>query len=157
PCGEGTGGSLAIIRAPFPETHMPHDPFASLAVLPLVLAALPAQEERNEWARAPKPRPDCTIFSPLDLPSPNRLRTGAGAPGPDYWQQQADYRIDVTLDPGNRMVRGHEHVVYSNNSPDPLDYLWVHLKQNVLRPDSIGSLIGGGNAVGGPSEPSDGV
>ncbi len=86
----------------------------------LVLAtALPAQR-RDEWARAPQPRPDRTIFSPLDLPAPNRLRTASGAPGPDYWQQEVHYRIDVSLDPPARMVRGRESVTYVNHSPDPL-------------------------------------
>ena len=117
---------------------------------------LPAQN-RDEYARAPKPRQDVTIFSPLDLPSPNRLRTAAGAPGPDYWQQQVDYKIAATLDPATRTVTGKEHVTYHNRSPEALDFVWVHLEQNILRKDSIGTLTDGGAAVGGPSEPSDGV
>lgn len=122
----------------------------------LFAASLPAQRG-DEFARKPGVRADVTIFSPLDLPAPNRMRTGSGAPGPDYWQQRVDYVIDVALEPDTRTIRGNEHVVYHNNSPDPLDYLWVHLEQNVLRADSIGSLTGGGEAVGGPSEASDGV
>lgn len=128
---------------------------AALATLAVVLA-LPAQG-RDEFARKPQLRPDVTIFSPLDLPTPNRLRTAAGAPGPDYWQQRVDYRIDVALDPSTRTVSGSEQVTYHNQSPEALDFLWVHLEQNILRKDSIGTLTGGGDAVGGPSEPSDGV
>ncbi|MCA8977349.1 MAG: M1 family metallopeptidase, partial [Planctomycetes bacterium] len=121
-------------------------------------ASLPAQMFGNdEFARKPGPRPDHTIFSPLDLPAPNRMRTGSGAPGPDYWQQQVDYRIDVALEPETRTVRGQERVTYHNNSPDPLDYLWVHLEQNILKPDSIGALTDGGAAVGGPSDAGAGV
>lgn len=111
----------------------------------------------NQYARMPGIRPDVTIFSPLDLPSPNRYRTASGAPGPDYWQQQVDYQIDVSLDPEKRLIEGKEHVTYVNNSPDPLDYVWVHLEQNILRQDSIGNLIGGQRAVGGASDPSEGV
>lgn len=98
-----------------------------------------------------------SIFAPLDLPAPNRYRSASGAPGPDYWQQEADYAIRVSLDPARRLVHGREKVTYRNHSPDPLDYLWVHLEQNRLRPDSIGARIGGGRAVGGASEPSEGV
>ena len=75
----------------------------------------------------------------------------------DYWQQRVDYTIDVTLDPATRTVDGRERVTYANRSPDTLTFLWVHLEQNVLRADSIGSLTEGGAAVGGPSENSDGV
>jgi len=130
---------------------------ATAVLLVAVLAPDLAAQRRDEFARAPGLRPDVTIFSPLDLPAPTRLRTGSGAPGPDYWQQRADYRIDVALDPTTRTVSGREHVTYHNNSPDPLDYLWVHLEQNILRKDSIGSLTDGGAAVGGPSENSDGI
>src|SRR5262245_52810316 len=126
----------------------------------LVFALPPAllAQNRDEYARAPKPRPDVTIFSPLDLPTPNRVRTASGAPGPDYWQQRVDYRIDARLDAIERRLTGSEQVTYHNNSPDALEYLWVHLEQNILRKDSIGSLVGGGEAVGsGPSDHTEGV
>ncbi len=116
-----------------------------------------AAQKRDEFARAPAPRTDVTIFSPLDLPTPNRMRTASGAPGPDYWQQQVDYRIETELDPIARTVKGREIVTYFNRSPETLDYLWVHLEQNILRKDSISSQTDGGAAVGGPSEHSDGV
>lgn len=149
---------------PFESTMLrslaPSPALRALAFSLLGLASLlPAQERQRagEDARAPGIRPDVTIFSPLDLPTPDRLRTASGAPGPDYWQQRVDYRIDVELDPGTRSVRGREHVTYHNNSPEALTFLWVHLEQNVLRKDSIGSMTEGGAAVGGPSENSDGV
>ena len=139
-----------MLRPPSPR-HL-----AALLLSACLPTLLPAQN-RDEYARAPKPRQDVTIFSPLDLPTPNRLRTAAGAPGPDYWQQQVDYRIAATLDPATRTVTGKEHVTYHNRSPETLDFVWVHLEQNILRKDSIGTLTDGGAAVGGPSEPSDGV
>ena len=131
--------------------------FLVLSVLLLsVVASLPAQR-RDEFARAPGVRPDHTIFSELDLPTPNRIRTGSGAPGADYWQQRVDYRIDVTLTPETRTVSGRERVYYSNNSPDSLEYIWVHIEQNVLRKDSIGSLTNGSSAMGGPTDYNEGV
>src|SRR5471030_3273771 len=81
---------------------------------------------------------DPTItFAPLDVaPSPNRYRSGNGAPGPDYWQNRADYQITARLDPKDKTLTGEETITYTNNSPDPLDVLWVQLDQNIYRRDA---------------------
>lgn len=81
-----------------------------------------------------------TVFSPLDLPAVSAVRLGSGAPGPAYWQQRADYRIDATLHEGERAVSATGTITYHNNSPDPLAYVWLHLEQNLFRADSLGSL-----------------
>lgn len=81
-----------------------------------------------------------TIFSPLDLPAPTSIRLGSGAPGPDYWQQRADYVIDTTLDDDARRVTGRARITYHNHSPHTLDFLWLHLEQNLFREGSDGSL-----------------
>lgn len=52
-----------------------------------------------------------------------------------YWQQKADTRIDVTLDDKSHMLRGHESFVYTNNSPDTLRYLYIHLWPNAYSHD----------------------
>ncbi|GAA0891705.1 M1 family metallopeptidase [Fulvivirga kasyanovii] len=65
------------------------------------------------------------------LPTPNSYRTGSGAPGVNYWQQQADYKIDVAIDDKKQILTGSETIKYYNNSPDVLTYLWVQLDQNV--------------------------
>ena len=65
------------------------------------------------------------------IPTPNSYRTGSGSPGHEYWQQQADYDIEVTLDDQNQSITGSETITYTNNSPDALGYLWVQLDQNV--------------------------
>ncbi|MDP7070674.1 MAG: M1 family metallopeptidase [Phycisphaerales bacterium] len=75
-----------------------------------------------------------------DLPSPNRFRSGSGAPGPDYWQQQVDYDIQVRLDTTSHRLDGHESITYHNNSPDTLHWLWVQLDQNRFRPNARGRL-----------------
>ncbi len=81
-------------------------------------------------------RPD--PFYPIDmwLASPNEQRLGSGAPGPGYWQQRADYEIDVSLDDERQRLSGRESVTYENRSPHSLDYLWFQLEQNAYRPDS---------------------
>lgn len=71
-----------------------------------------------------------------ELRSPNTFRTASGAPGANYWQQKADYEIDVTVDEKNLRVIGSETVTYTNNSPDPLRYLWIQLDQNMRAQDS---------------------
>ncbi len=70
------------------------------------------------------------------LPTPTAVRTASGAPGRDYWQQRADYVIDVTLDDENQRVSGTETVTYTNRSPDDLGYLWMQLDANIFKPDS---------------------
>jgi len=79
-------------------------------------------------------------FRQLDevLPDPNRVRAANGAPGPDYWQQQADYKIAVTLDDVNQRLTGSETIRYTNNSPLSLSYLWVQLDQNRFQREAPG-------------------
>lgn len=81
------------------------------------------------------------------LPSPNQYRTGSGAPGPDYWQQQADYNIAVELDDENQKVTGSETITYTNNSPSTLKYLWLQLDQNVRKNNSVGSQVNGSQRI----------
>ncbi|MEO8403799.1 MAG: M1 family metallopeptidase [Chitinophagaceae bacterium] len=64
------------------------------------------------------------------LPTPNEYRTASGAPGPKYWQQRADYDIKCTLDEKNQLLTGSETIIYFNNSPDILTYLWLQLDEN---------------------------
>ncbi|MFT5165565.1 MAG: hypothetical protein ACI8P3_000792 [Saprospiraceae bacterium] len=71
-----------------------------------------------------------------ELPTPNVYRTASGAPGHLYWQQKADYKMNITLDDDNQKVFGEEIVTYHNNSPDALSYLWLQLDQNMRAKDS---------------------
>ncbi|HML58643.1 MAG TPA: M1 family peptidase, partial [Ferruginibacter sp.] len=64
------------------------------------------------------------------LPTPNAYRTASGAPGPQYWQQRADYDITCELDETERKLTGVETITYTNNSPDVLTYLWLQLDEN---------------------------
>ena len=71
-----------------------------------------------------------------EFASPNMFRTASGAPGPAYYQQRADYKINVELDDKNKKLYGDETITYTNNSPETLSYLWVQLDQNVRKKDS---------------------
>ncbi len=70
------------------------------------------------------------------LRDPSVYRTASGAPGHQYWQQRADYQIEAELNDENQRLTGSEKITYWNNSPDPLDYLWIQLDENVRKPDN---------------------
>ena len=74
------------------------------------------------------------------LPTPNVYRTASGAPGHEYYQQKADYVINVQLDEKNHIITGDEIITYTNNSPDILNYLWIQLDQNVRAKNSASQL-----------------
>jgi hypothetical protein len=78
-------------------------------------------------------------FLPLDdqLPAPNEYRTAAGTPGAKYWQQRADYEINVKLDDEKQSISGDEWITIYNNAPETLPYVWVQLDQNIYHPESI--------------------
>ena len=75
------------------------------------------------------------------LPTPNAYRTASGAPGIDYWQQRADYKINIELNDEIQTLYGEEEITYHNNSPDILRYLWIQLDQNLLADDSKTPLV----------------
>jgi hypothetical protein len=77
----------------------------------------------------------------IDFPGPNQYRSANGAPGPAYWQQRADYRIDVALDTAAGRVSGTVTIRYTNDSPDSLDVIWLHLEQNLYRAGSRGAWV----------------
>ena len=98
---------------------------------------IPEQKSTKESERN-----DTNKFSQMYdiLATPNMFRTASGAPGPAYYQQQADYKIDIELDDKNSKLSGSETITYYNNSPDTLEYLWVQLDQNQAAKNSQSPL-----------------
>lgn len=87
----------------------------------------------------PEPKYDQhKVFNPLFYKGQqgNEYRTGAGAPGIKYWQNRADYKLNVTLDTAKHRVTGTTLITYTNNSPDGLDFLWLQVDQNMFKEDS---------------------
>lgn len=76
-----------------------------------------------------------------EFSTPNVYRTASGSPGHAYYQQQADYKMNITLDDENTKLSGFETITYTNNSPDELSYLWVQLDQNKRAKNSKSPLI----------------
>ncbi|MFS4494786.1 M1 family metallopeptidase [Maribacter sp. 2308TA10-17] len=78
-----------------------------------------------------------------EFATPNTYRSASGAPGPDYYQQQANYVMNIELDDKNHKIYGDETITYINNSPDDLEFLWVQLDQNIREKDSKAALKNG--------------
>ncbi|MEY3405113.1 MAG: hypothetical protein RL161_543, partial [Bacteroidota bacterium] len=74
------------------------------------------------------------------LPTPNSYRTGSGAPGPDYWQQRAEYVIQAEVNDDNQTLTGSGSITYHNNAPEALSYLWLQLDQNISAPNSMTAM-----------------
>ncbi|HKK46859.1 MAG TPA: M1 family metallopeptidase, partial [Balneolaceae bacterium] len=68
------------------------------------------------------------------------VRTQSGNPGPNYWQQQSDYDIDVRILPKQKKLIGHSAVTYHNNSPDTLRNIYFALTLNVDKKGAIRNL-----------------
>ncbi|MBK6815657.1 MAG: M1 family metallopeptidase [Saprospiraceae bacterium] len=83
-------------------------------------------------------------FRQLDqqLPTPNDYRNASGAPGHKYWQQQADYNIQLELNDDKQTISGQEVITYKNNSPDVLPFIWLQLDQNMRAQNSQTYEIG---------------
>ncbi len=113
--------------------------FCALALLlaPAFTSAAPTAADHSAVSR----------YDPLALFAPfqyryatNRYRAADGQPGPDYWQNRADYEIHATLDPQAKTITGTETITYTNHSPQALGYLWLQLDQNLYRKDARGNF-----------------
>jgi hypothetical protein len=111
--------------------------------LMLFAAVLVAQEQAQEASK--EGHTNQSKFRQLyeEFSTPNNYRSASGAPGPDYYQQQADYKMEVTLDDKNAKIYGEETITYTNNSPDQLEFLWLQLDQNVRSKTSKSPLRDG--------------
>jgi sorbitol-specific phosphotransferase system component IIA len=122
-------------------------------VFPVLLGALIATSAAAQTAPAPAASTNIydplKTFAPLTLPDPaGTIRTGAGTPGPAYWQNRVDYSIEARLNPTDKTLSGQAVVTYINNSPDALDILWFQMDQNLYRADSRAGAFSGRKARG---------
>lgn len=125
-----------------------------VALLALAVTGLTAQEE-TKTEREPGHYSQ-SKFKQLyeEFSTPNMFRTASGAPGPAYYQQQADYKIDIELDDKNTKIYGVETITYTNNSPDELAFLWLQLDQNTRSKDSK-ALLKNGSPVSEAEQPDN--
>lgn len=94
---------------------------------------LPAQESR------PLPYPVMPVPG-FQKAIEQGTRTTDGRPGPNYWTNTAHYDIQATLSPDTGILKGKQVVRYWNNSPDTLQYVMVHLRQNLHREGVVRSV-----------------
>jgi hypothetical protein len=80
------------------------------------------------------------LFDDITYRRGNVYRSASGVPGPEYWQNRADYEIEAELDDKANTIKGRLTMTYYNNSPEKLDYIWMYLEQNRFTEDSRGTL-----------------
>ena len=103
--------------------------FICRSALLLAVAVTAGSQIARAQATAPAYDPTKT-FAPLTLPDPvNDYRADNGAPGPDYWQNSADYELHATIDTAAKQLSATEVVTYGNNG-QPLPSLWMNVEQN---------------------------
>ncbi|MDA8931340.1 M1 family metallopeptidase [Flavobacteriaceae bacterium] len=64
------------------------------------------------------------------------LSVAASAQNTHYWQQKANYTMDVTMDVNTFQYQGTQQISYTNNSPDALNQVFYHLYFNAFQPGS---------------------
>jgi len=112
----------------------------NIFILFLLVSGLTLAQEKE----TPKGHYNTSKFRQITdlIPPPNEYRNAAGAPGHAYYQNKADYKMQIELeDTAQPRLKGHENITYYNNSPDDLEYLWVQLDQNKRSPDSYTDQI----------------
>jgi hypothetical protein len=101
-----------------------------------------------------------TLFAPQVYPiGSNEYRTGSGEPGPNYWQNRADYTINAKLNEATNQISASVTITYKNNSPQKLSYIWLVLEQNLFNPSSRGFAkmpAEGGSRYGDSKNPFNG-
>lgn len=80
------------------------------------------------------------LFDNVSYRQGNVYRTASGKPGPEYWQNSADYNLEIALDDKNHTVSGTVTIQYINNSPETLEFIWLYLEQNRFTETSRGTL-----------------
>ncbi|HBR11920.1 MAG TPA: peptidase M1 [Chryseobacterium sp.] len=109
--------------------------FAALAFTGFVFA--------QDVPKPAAPKYDYTeAFKPFFYPQiGTETRSASGQPGHKYWQNSADYQLNVSLDEAKNEITGSADITYTNNSPDQLGFLWLQLDQNLFAKDSRGNAV----------------
>jgi hypothetical protein len=102
----------------------------------MVGAAFPLAAQTSPAPARPRPYP---VFEsrPFTRAVEQGTRTRTGRPGPKYWQQFADYKLQATLDAATKKLSGQATVTYYNRSPDTLRVVVFHLYQDLFAPNGI--------------------
>jgi hypothetical protein len=113
----------------------------SATLLSLVVLSAQAQKKSPYDTVTTNYQPSA-IFSTLPYTqNGNEVHSPNGEPGPKYWQNRVDYQLDVKLDTVAKTISGSANISYTNNSPDALQYLWLHLDQNTYRKEARSNFV----------------
>ncbi len=82
----------------------------------------------------------------------DEYRSANGQPGPNYWQNTADYHVIASFDTTSLQLKGRVEITYCNNSPDILNYLWLQLDQNNSLSDARANLMTNPTAKADPGK-----
>src|SRR6187200_1573226 len=110
---------------------------SAIVLSPLVVA----QTQTPAPPRGVQPPAEVPRAVRRDVPMTNAIRRAfdagtrdwTGKPGPNYWQLQTDYTINVSLDPATQTLTGTETIKLQNNSPQPLTDVYLRLDHNNFR------------------------
>ena len=116
----------------------------SLAGCVLIASISACSGGRTAPVTAPSPESGSSRATGLTIPAVEAFdravaagtRTRTGAPGPRYWQQWTDYKLQAELNPISKRLAGQGSLTYYNRSPDTLKEVYVHLLHNLFAPDA---------------------
>lgn len=106
---------------------------SALAVIFFSQSALAQEAPKYDYVEAFKP-----FFY---TQTGTETRSASGQPGHAYWQNSADYHLNVSLNEATDEIAGTAEIKYTNNSPDKLGFLWLQLDQNLFEKDSRGNAL----------------
>ena len=108
-----------------------------LSLLAFSISAISSQAQ-DDLIKQSKYDPH-TLFSPIFYPAGGTItRAATGEPNVGYWQNKADYQIAASLNDETNQIAGTVTIMYKNNSPHSLPFLWLQLDQNLFNKDSRG-------------------
>ncbi len=120
---------------------MKNNSFTSLLQLALLLVIASSWSQQNSTKQVSKYNYQETFAPFFYTKNGTNTRSASGQPGFEYWQNRADYQLSVKLDEANNEISGSGIISYTNNSPDKMSFLWMHLDQNLFKDDSRGTAV----------------
>jgi len=116
----------------------------------LFLSAVAASGATESAAQSSRSSGASDIYVPREVQAAydNGTRSEDGHPGPEYWQNGADYRIHVRFDPLTGDLAGRETIAYRNNSPEDLRNLVLKVHPNMYRKGSARDMDASPEDVG---------
>jgi len=106
---------------------------SALAIMLFSQSAYAQEAPKYDYVEAFKP----FFYTQTGTPT----RSASGQPGYAYWQNSADYNLNVSLNETKNEITGTAEITYTNNSTDKLGFLWLQLDQNLFEKDSRGNAV----------------